>query len=61
RAVKTVTQILRTVCESNQKDWPPMLPMVEFAINSSISATSGFAPFELNLTYMPRMVTLPAS
>ncbi|KAF6750329.1 Eif2s3y [Ephemerocybe angulata] len=30
--------------------------MVEFAINSSINVTTGFAPFELNLGYMPRMI-----
>ena len=27
--------------------------MVEFAINSSINATRGYAPFELNYGYMP--------
>jgi hypothetical protein len=27
--------------------------MVEFALNSSISATTGFAPFELNHGYVP--------
>jgi hypothetical protein len=27
--------------------------MVEFALNSSVSATTGFAPFELNHGYMP--------
>jgi hypothetical protein len=29
--------------------------MVEFAMNSSISASTGFAPFELNYGYLPRM------
>ncbi|KIK21552.1 hypothetical protein PISMIDRAFT_12178 [Pisolithus microcarpus 441] len=29
------------------------MPMVEFAINSSISSSTGFAPFELNYGYMP--------
>ena len=28
--------------------------MVEFAINSSINTTVGYAPFELNHRYMPR-------
>ena len=28
--------------------------MVEFTINSSINATTGYAPFELNYGYMPR-------
>jgi len=30
--------------------------MMEFAINSSISESTGFAPFELDGTYMPRMI-----
>ena len=29
------------------------LPMTEFALNSSISSSTGFAPFELNHRYMP--------
>ena len=28
--------------------------MVEFAINSSVNATTGYAPFELNHRYMPQ-------
>ena len=28
--------------------------MVEFAINSSVNTTTGYAPFELNYGYMPR-------
>ena len=28
--------------------------MAEFAINSSVNATTGYAPFELNYEYMPR-------
>ena len=28
--------------------------MVEFAINSSVNATTGYAPFELSYGYMPR-------
>ena len=29
--------------------------MVEFAINSSVNATTGYAPFELNHGYIPRL------
>ena len=28
--------------------------MGEFAINSSVNATTGYAPFELNYGYMPQ-------
>ena len=29
--------------------------MTEFALNAAVSSSSGFAPFELNYGYMPRM------
>jgi hypothetical protein len=39
--------------ESNQCDWAAKCPMAEFVLNSSSSATMGFAPFELSGRYMP--------
>ena len=56
RAIQTVSQILRSVIRPDQSDWVERLPLVEFAMNSSASATTGFAPFELNYGYMPRMI-----
>jgi hypothetical protein len=41
----------------DQRDWTEKIPMVEFALNSAISSSSGFAPFELNYGYMPTMNT----
>ena len=38
---------------NDQKDWAELCPMVEFALNSSISATTGYAPFKLNCGYIP--------
>jgi hypothetical protein len=36
--------------------------MMEFAINASISESTGFAPFKLDGAYMPRMICqLPES
>ena len=32
------------------------LPIVEFAINSNISSSMGFAPFELNYGYLPTLI-----
>ena len=54
RANRSIAQILCTVVSNNQKDWSSKCPMVEFAIISSISATTGYAPFELNHRYMPQ-------
>ena len=53
RANRSIAQILHTVVSNDQKDWSDKCPMVEFAINSSINATTGYAPFKLNYGYMP--------
>jgi hypothetical protein len=53
RAVRNVSQVLRTAVADNQKDWTRACPMTEFAINSSVSATTQFALFELNYGWMP--------
>ena len=53
RANRSIAQILCTVVSNDQQDWSDKCPMVEFAINSSINATTGYTPFELNYRYMP--------
>jgi len=53
RAIRSVAQILRAMVRPDQQDWPDKIPMVEFALNSAISSSSGFAPFELNYGYTP--------
>src|ERR1700677_1416383 len=56
RANRFVGQILQTLVQPNQTDWVEKLPMVEFAINSNISSSTGFVPFELNYGYMPMFI-----
>jgi len=51
-------QILHSMISPDQKDWIEKVPMVEFAINSSVSGSTGFAPFELTYGYMPQMAQL---
>ena len=48
----SIGQILRMIINNDQKNWADKCPMVEFALNSSVSATTGFAPFELNQGYI---------
>ena len=60
RAIRNVGQILRSVVQPDQRNWLEKLPMVEFAINSSTSASTGFALFELNYGYMPKMSLFPS-
>ncbi|KEP46697.1 putative Ty3/Gypsy polyprotein/retrotransposon [Rhizoctonia solani 123E] len=61
RANRTIAQILRALVESNQLDWVYRIPATELAINSSISSSTGFAPFELNYGWMPKLIGYPAS
>ena len=56
RAVQTVSQVLRAMVRPDQTDWAAKLPLVEFAVNSSRNASTGFAPFELTYGYLPSMI-----
>ncbi|ESK82626.1 reverse transcriptase-rnase h-integrase [Moniliophthora roreri MCA 2997] len=55
-SIRNCNQILRATIQPNQRNWLNKLPIVEFAINSSISETTGFSPFELNYGYLPTMM-----
>ena len=53
---RSVGQIFRGAISPSQLDWVIKAPMVEYAINSSISESTGFAPFELTYGYMPSII-----
>ena len=40
----------------DQLDWPKHLPAVEFTLNSSVCASTGYAPFELTYGYIPQTI-----
>ena len=54
RANRSIAQILHTVVSNDQKDWLGKCLMVEFTINSSVNATTGYTLFELYYGYMPQ-------
>jgi hypothetical protein len=54
-AIHSVVQILQAMVQPDQHNWSEKLPMVEFTLNSAISNSSGFAPFELNYGYTPSL------
>src|SRR5580693_10612247 len=56
RANCSVGQLFRAAISPDQKDWVYKIPMMEFTINASISESTGFALFELDGVYMPRMI-----
>jgi hypothetical protein len=52
----SIGQILRSTVQPDQKNWYQQVPLTEFAINLAVSASTGFAQFELNYVYMLRMI-----
>ena len=48
RANRVVEDVLRSFCAASPTTWSDMLPMVEFAVNNSVHASTGFTPFFLN-------------
>lgn len=49
---KLIELYLRLHVENNQ-DWPKLLPLGEFVLNSQISTSLGKSPFEVDLAYKP--------
>ena len=47
---------ISTMVQPDQCDWAEKVPMVEYMLNSSISSSMGFVPFELNYVHMPEMM-----
>ena len=48
QANRSIGQVLQAMVRNDQKDWEQLCPMVDFALNSSVSMMTGYAPFELN-------------
>ena len=60
RVNRVVEDILRSVCAETPRRWSSMLPVVEFALNNSVHASTGYTPFYVNGLAHPRVpLTLP--
>ena len=62
RANRTVEDMLRAFIGPRQDDWDLLLPMVEFAYNNSVQASTGFSPFYMNFgrhPHCPLSVAVP--
>ena len=55
RANHSIAQVLQTLIRNDQKDWDEHCPAAKFALNSSVSATMGYAPFELRSGHIPQL------
>ena len=50
-----IADVLRTFANERADDWPELVPLVEFAINDSLSPLgSGFTPFYADRGQHPR-------
>uniref|UniRef100_H3H286 Integrase catalytic domain-containing protein n=1 Tax=Phytophthora ramorum TaxID=164328 RepID=H3H286_PHYRM len=60
RVNRVVEDVLRSVCAETPERWSTMLPLVEFALNKAVHASTGFTPFYVNGLTHPRVpLTLP--
>lgn len=57
RKIHSLNQVLWSMVTPDQKNWVKCIPLTKFALNTSVSATTGYAPFELTYGFLPRMVT----
>ena len=55
RANRSISQVLWALVCNSQNDWAEHCPMVEFTLNSSVSVSIGYTPFELNYRYIPQL------
>ena len=60
RVDRVINDILRSVCADTPKRWSSMVPFVEFALNNTVHASTGYTPFYANGLTHPRVpLTLP--
>ena len=52
---RVLGDMLRSFCTLQPKSWSKALPMLEFAVNNSVHASTGFTPFYLNYFRHPRI------
>ena len=58
RANRSILQILRHFVNVSGSNWAQNLSVVEFAINSAVSRSTGKSPFEIVYGYLPRTFPL---
>jgi hypothetical protein len=58
RANRTIKQMLRAFVNDRRDDWDELLPVLEFAYNDTVQASTGHTPFFLNIGAHPRRPTV---
>ncbi|GMF49850.1 unnamed protein product [Phytophthora fragariaefolia] len=59
RVNRVVEDVLRNICAETPKHWRAMLPLVEFALNNAVHASTGYTPFYVNGLSHPRVPLTP--
>ena len=54
--IRKVSQVMHMLVRPDQLDWLKHLPAVEFALNSSMCASTGYVPFKLTYGYIPQTI-----
>ncbi|POM80717.1 Pol protein [Phytophthora palmivora] len=55
---RVLQDALRSICAEVPRSWSDQLPMVEFALNNAVHASTGFTPFYLNGLRHPRLTLI---
>ena len=53
---RTLGNLLKCLVRENLKTWDLILPMAEFAYNSSVNRTTYLSPFEIVTSFKPRQL-----
>lgn len=48
RSNRVILDMLRKSCSDNPESWTDLLPLIEFSINNSVHASTGYTPFYMN-------------
>ena len=51
-------QYIRSYCSYQQDDWASLLPLAEYAYNTSLSESSKAMPYEINYGFTPSVTNL---
>ena len=61
RRNRVIGETLRCLVDKRQTNWLESLPLVEFALNASVSSTTGYTAFHLNYGYTPTSLSADLS
>ncbi|GMF56496.1 unnamed protein product [Phytophthora fragariaefolia] len=59
RVNRVVEDVLRSICAETPERWSAMIPLVEFALNNAVHASTGYTPFYVNGLSHPRVPLTP--